>query len=183
MKITFTLTAAEARRGFWLPWCRRASLGLLPLGAVPVVFWLAASAGGQARVFVLIVGAVTAVAPCAALALFAQDWARQARAERRVRVAEVNRFDFFWSASGGRGYYTHWSRFAEVAAAGDHFAFILESGHRFVVPKSAFDDAVHAQAFLTLARRHWEAARLNAACASPAFPEQGVWPPPPRVGR
>ncbi len=183
MKVTFTLTSAEARRQFWRPWLRHALRHLLRLCAVPVFCGGAAYFGGTGLLFSQIAAGVTAVVPCAGLLLLLKDWVRQRRAVRaamRPRIAAISRFDFFWGVSNGPGYHHHWTYFVEITDGGDHFAFVLSNGRRFVIPESAFDGDGHAQAFLALARQHWEAAKFNAAHASSR--EDGVWPPPPRIG-
>jgi hypothetical protein len=183
MKVTFTLTTAEARRQFWRPWLHRVPRRLLGLCAVPVISYAVASASGAGMLFSRIALAVTAVVPFAGLLLLAKDGVRQwgaVRAAMRPRTAAISRFDFFWGAAGGPGYHHHWTYFGEIADGGDHLAFVLNDGRRFVIPMSAFDGDAHARAFLTQARQHWEAAKFNAAHTSSQ--EDGVWPPPPRIG-
>jgi len=183
MKVTFILTAAEARQQFWRPWLRHALRHLLRLCAVPIFCVGVASASGTGLLFSRIVLAVTAVVPCAGFLLLLKDWVRQRRAVRaamRPRIAAISRFDFFWGAAGGPGYHHHWTYFVDVADGGDHLAFVLNDGRGFVIPMSAFDGDGHARAFLTQARQHWEAAKFDAAHTSSQ--EDGVWPPPPRIG-
>ncbi len=183
MKVTFTLTPAEAGRQFWRPWLRHALRHLLRLCAVPIFCVGVASASGTGLLFSRIVLAVTAVVPFAGFLLLAKDGVRQwgaARAQMLPRSAEISKFDFLWRVGDGPGYHHHWAYFGEITDGGDHFAFVLNDGRRFVIPKSAFDGDGHARAFLTLARQHWEAAKFDAAHTSSQ--EDGVWPPPPRLG-
>ncbi len=182
MKVTFTLTTAEARRQFWRPWLHCVPRRLLGLCAVPVASYAVASASGAGTLFSRIALAVTAVVPFAGLLLLAKDGVRQwgaARAQTLPRSAEISKFDFFWRVGDGPGYHHHWTYFGEIADGSDYLAFVLGDGRRFVIPKSAFDDDGQARTFLTQARQHWEAARFNAARVSSR--EDRVWPPPPRI--
>ena len=65
-----------------------------------------------------------------------------------------------------------------IADLGDYLIFDNERGqHLAVIPKSAFDNNAHAQAFLMQSRQYWEAAKQKQQ--EEMQKAQGTWPPAP----
>lgn len=96
------------------------------------------------------------------------------------RIAEIGKFDFCWGEPQSVGYYRHWSEFEDIVSTKNAFYFILNGRRALIIPKSAFTDSAQAAKFFDLTRQHWDIAKANERHAATA--DQGVWPPPPRIG-
>jgi len=78
------------------------------------------------------------------------------------------------------GYYHHWSSFEDVVSTEHFFYLILRGKRALIIPKSAFASSREAEEFYKIAHDAWDTAKTNQRYASTI--QEGVWPPPPRIG-
>ena len=191
MKIKFTLTKQHIWQYHWYIWRHRpltkfAFIFFWPLIIVCVAFVSYYCTGISHVVTALIQSAVTiislAVLQLVYLAIIVayKSWRMVKASSTGERGAEIGKFDFCWSSPNSIGYYYHWSYFEEIASEKNAFYFILTGKRALIVPKTAFADTREAETFFLQAREHWEIAKANQRHA--LTNDEGIWPPPPRIG-
>lgn len=96
------------------------------------------------------------------------------------RIAEAGISYLRWGKPQCPGYYHHWSSFEDVVSTEHFFYLILRGKRALIIPKSAFASSREAEEFYKIAHDAWDTAKTNQRYASTI--QEGVWPPPPRIG-
>jgi len=188
MKIKYNLTRGHVWQYYWYARRRRLIIGvsmyfggcllMLCLNLVPgvtsgVLKGLALSATSCVIIFTV---------QFVFLLLYALDrfWQVLKSDTTGERIAEAGMSYLRWGKPQYPGYYHPWSSFEDVVSTEHFFYLILKGKRALIIPKSAFASSREAEEFYKIAHDAWDTAKINERYAS--MVQEGVWPPPPRIG-
>ncbi len=175
MKITYTLTHNELMRRFAPPMPLRERL---PLLASPLLAYVLAYVNGFRQAIVLdLVAGIYGIVCLLTLAFWVLKAHNRRANSSATCLLEISSDDFVLKDNDNPEQRHPWMHLGNIADLGDYLMFDNERGqHLAVIPKSAFDNNAHAQAFFIQSRQYWEAAKQKQQKI------EGSWPPAPRPG-
>lgn len=183
MRVQYKVTKRDIWKRQYRNWLRYPVRLTLHLSVLPCIAWCASYFSGLGLLFSAITASVVAIVPFAAFCLMMLDMLRKLNRLKSyataVYVVRLGKFDMHYGTEDAAGYFHHWSYFEDICDAPDGFYFVLRGKEPLWVPKAAFAEPAHAQAFLTEARRRWREAKDRQFFSMPQ--EEGVWPPAPRL--